>query len=601
MRGIIPAILLTAFLLPFSVAASYEDMEQLDQAATFSFAIMSDNKGDSPYSSEEFANMVDSINRSSDAFVIGLGDHVKRGWSNDFLQFLDDDEWWHRWFYPNVADGENEYYGQGQGDWGAGAPILDEVDMDTRPGVEIRDNGAEYYARIEVKGYTIHLIQLTFSDTPSDPDTAFTESSRNYLIETLNGIDKGQKDMVIVGAHSIGGSWLEVLSEERIEAVMDKTDLLLSATTHYFTRIIPRGYSYSGALCINTGSITYPSGGSEPGYVQVHVLEDPLRLVTHYHDARQEERVIRCGRYSFVKEIDGIILEDICSYDPDIPACWPEDPATSPPEVVQGEIFTVTCRAKYRSVPVKPNVTLDLYKVEGDKLPMYDDGSPGDGIAGDGVYSLTTRMPSDARLGEHHLDLIMEYGEENTDTEVEVTVLPAGDYLIFSDRMRPGWIKEEMGGANLTLSADDPNKGSVCQHLSLDRGGGARYSYIVEEGFPTSGFDTLEFLIRPVEMTPESIFIQLSSEGAPGTVTLSDLGLDFPEGSWTPVRVPLESLGMNGTYLSSIRISSTVPTDLYLDDLKMSVEMDQKILYLLIIWLGFCCFERAEPAKTATS
>jgi hypothetical protein len=279
----------------------------LDKAAVFSFAAMSDNHNDSPKTALDFGKMVKWIRESRDEFVIGLGDHLDKGLGRSFLDFLAENRWWHDHFYPNVADHENDFYGRGQWDWGAGKKILDEVDLRSRKGVEVRPNGAEYYARIRVKGYTVHLIQLSYPDEPPDPDVAFRPDSRRYLADTIEKIDKGEKDIIIACAHSRYGWWTYLLSDEQRKIVMEKADLVLSATTHVFARIRVEGYEDHGALCINTGSITYPRLLTPPGYVQVHVLEKPLRLVVQYVHANLEQRQLQSGEYAWVKYINGKI------------------------------------------------------------------------------------------------------------------------------------------------------------------------------------------------------------------------------------------------------------------------------------------------------
>jgi len=276
-------------------------IEELDSASVFSFAIMSDNKGESSKSREEFANMVNWIAESGDKFVIGLGDHVKKGWDNSFLPFIEDHKWWRENFYPNIADGENEYYGKSQADWGAGAPFLDVTDLRSKEDVEIRENSCEYYAKIHFREFTIHLIQLHFSDSPKDPEIAFNEDSRKYLIETLESIKKGKKDIIIAAAHSRKGFWVNILSDERQKIVMDKCDLVLSATTHFFERMVLDDYETDGPLIINTGSITYASSYCPNGYIQVHVLEKPLALVVQYYDASHDRREMRHSEYAYIK------------------------------------------------------------------------------------------------------------------------------------------------------------------------------------------------------------------------------------------------------------------------------------------------------------
>lgn len=317
-RRMIVAILLVLMLLvPAYVSAfqlngaslnGVETIEDLDTLASFSFAIMSDNKGESPVSSAAFGRMVRWIETSNDRFVIGLGDHVKRGYGNTFLDFLDDNEWWRANFYPNVADGENEYYGSGQDDWGAGAPILDTVALTDNPCVTVSENGCEYYARIPVDDYTIHLIQLHYSDSPEDPAIAFNANSHKYLIDTLESIDKTDKDIIIAAAHSRYGFWIDQLTEDEQELVVTKCDLVLSATSHFFERLDVNGYDANEALVINTGSISYPFAYCPPGYVQVHFIENPNALVVQYINCDYEERELEWSDYAYIKLLDGPVI-----------------------------------------------------------------------------------------------------------------------------------------------------------------------------------------------------------------------------------------------------------------------------------------------------
>ncbi len=283
-------------------------LADLDRAAAFSFAIMSDNKGDSPGNRPEFARMVSWMEADGDRFVIGLGDHVKRGLQNGFLPFLRGNAWWRANFYPNIADGENEFYGKGQGDWGAGGRLLRETGLTGNPNVSVRKNGCEYYARIPAGSYTVHLIQLHFPDTPGDDEVAFPRDSRRFLVSTLRSVPKGPRDIVIACAHSRWGSWLGSLSRSQRKLVMERCDLILSATTHYFERIVLPGYEHDGALVLNTGSITWPRG-CPPGYIRVHVLDNPTRLVAQYIRADRDEReLVRYGALVWMKVHGGPVM-----------------------------------------------------------------------------------------------------------------------------------------------------------------------------------------------------------------------------------------------------------------------------------------------------
>jgi len=280
----------------------------LDQQAAFSFAIMSDHKGLSSEDSERFAKMERWIKESGDACVIGLGDHLKIGRPNTFLNFLKNDPWWHDNFYPNVADGENEYYGGTQDAWGMGKPILEHIGLDKRAGILLGETGCDYYTKIRVGEYTLHLIQLHFPDHPRDDHLSFREASKRFLASRLNEIEKGPRDIVVAAAHSISGFWVNQLSKEDKDLVAEKCDLMLSATTHHFERKKLSEYGNRGALMLNTGSVTYPDSdivGSVPGYIQVHVLDNPLRLDVKYLNVDLDDRTLPGGEYAYTKFVGG--------------------------------------------------------------------------------------------------------------------------------------------------------------------------------------------------------------------------------------------------------------------------------------------------------
>ena len=277
----------------------------LDEQAVLQFAIFSDNKGESPLSSVEFARMVDWIRASDAAFVVGVGDHLKNGWENSFIPWIQADSWWREHTYLNVADGENEYYSptHKQSDYGAGAPILDLVDLEAHAQI-VRPNPSEYYARIPAGDFTVHLIQLHFSDQPRDDDLAFPEENRAWLLETLDGIDKGERDLVIAAAHSRAGSWDMVLSSERRRKLLAKADLVLSAPPHRYQSWVAEGVEEGAAVCVNTGAVNFPGHMTPNGYVEIHVLKSGA-IAGQYIDLTQTERKLQRGRFAWIKPKDG--------------------------------------------------------------------------------------------------------------------------------------------------------------------------------------------------------------------------------------------------------------------------------------------------------
>ncbi len=297
-------LFLSLILIPLTTSAQLT-IKDLDNEAVFSFSIMSDNKG---YSVEN-TNMYKCdkwIREAGDRFILGLGDHVKDNRTNQFLNLIKNDSLWHNHFYPNVADGENEFWGEEQGDLLAGAPILKYVDLDKRKNVKIRDNKCEYYAIEEYNGIKVHIIQLHYSDTPTDPQIAFNENSRQYLMDVLDSINKTDNDIIVVLAHT--GPWVNQLSEARKLKLMMKADLVLGATTHRYERYYFLGENINtGAIAFNTGSVG--NSGLDNGFMQVHVLKNPTRIIVQYQKTRNDSRKLQGKGFAYEKIINGKISE----------------------------------------------------------------------------------------------------------------------------------------------------------------------------------------------------------------------------------------------------------------------------------------------------
>ncbi len=295
----------TWFDLQFSVLKLNDPpdgIKKLDSLAVYSFSIMSDNKG---YGLENMHMFKCDhwIREAGDRFIIGLGDHVKDNRPNPFLPLIKTDSLWHNHFYPNVADGENEYWGEDQADWGSGAPILDYVDLANRSHVIIRSNKCEYYALEEHEGIKVHIIQLHYSDSPKDPAIAFNESSRQYLMDVLDRIKKTDNDIIVVLAHT--GPWVEQLNESRKKKLLSKADLILGATTHWYKRyIFSRGNPDSGALAFNTGAV---GNSGDSGFLHIHVLKNPTRIIVQYQQTKNSSRILQKEEYAYLKFINGKI------------------------------------------------------------------------------------------------------------------------------------------------------------------------------------------------------------------------------------------------------------------------------------------------------
>jgi hypothetical protein len=287
---------------------NFTSIEELNKLSILKFIIMSDNKGDG-IEDLRFKNMVDWSNQFNSEFVIGLGDHVKINWENSFLDFLKTNSFWFNNFYPAIADGENEYYGTSQGDWGAGKKLLEFLNFNNKENTVLRENGAEYYTKITLNGLNIHLIQLHFPDTPADATLAWPQDSRDYLINTIKSINKTKNDLIIVSAHSISGSWYQYLTSDELKVIMDSVDLGLSATSHIFARYKIESHENDGTLFLNTGAITRPTLTNGEGFIYVFVLENPYRIVLQYIDAKKDKLEFDTRYPMFIKDVGGYLEE----------------------------------------------------------------------------------------------------------------------------------------------------------------------------------------------------------------------------------------------------------------------------------------------------
>ncbi len=288
----------------------FSSIEELNRLSVGRFIIMSDNKGDAT-EDKRFKNMVDWAEKMNVDFIIGLGDHLKINWPNKFLDFLKNNKFWFDNFYPNIADGENEYYGTGQGDWGAGKKFLEFLKFGDKKNTVLRSNGVEYYSKFKIRDITVHLIQFHFPDTPSDADIAWPQNSRDYLINTLKSINKTKNDLVIAGGHSINGKWYQYLNEEEFDTVMQKTDLGLSATIHIFGRYKIENHEHDGTLFLNTGSITRPRLSNGEGFIIVFILDNPNRIVLQYINPDKDDIEFDTRFPMFIKDFAGYLEEKI--------------------------------------------------------------------------------------------------------------------------------------------------------------------------------------------------------------------------------------------------------------------------------------------------
>jgi len=307
-------LFIICILLANCLFAGVANIGELDDAAVFSFSIMSDNKGEAMNSSA-FTDFYNWALPHSE-WVFGLGDNLEGG-SDTFDNFLGSDSYMRDKFYPNVGDGENQHYDGDQGTWGAGWEIFNEVNnFFNRSWVSFRplssdpdDRKVDYYAHfdnVKGSGFNVHLISLHYSDQ-YDGNMAggdgFQEVTQAYCQSTLEAIEAGgktDKDIVIVLAHT--GSWQDSFdnnSAYREQLLCEVADFTCGASSHVFQRydILNEYGGANSAVHYNSGQCLENATGSTHGYVELHVLDNPPRLVVQYIDCerRSSRQLARTG------------------------------------------------------------------------------------------------------------------------------------------------------------------------------------------------------------------------------------------------------------------------------------------------------------------
>ena len=121
-------------------------------------------------------------------------------------------------------------------------------------------------------------------------------------------IRKTNKDIIIIAAHSRFGFFTEYLSPELKQLVMQKADLVVSGSTHYFERQTSSNMNV-GPLILNSGSVTNPRFGSKPGFIQVSILPELQGMHVQFIPVDQQTFQLNSKPYAFFKSFDGRVYE----------------------------------------------------------------------------------------------------------------------------------------------------------------------------------------------------------------------------------------------------------------------------------------------------
>jgi hypothetical protein len=192
-------------------------IEELDDAAVFSFSVISDNQGNAT-NEVPVARALEWIS-SKAVFCIGNGDLFNGNGGDPFGDLLSDtNSWFHYNFYPVIGDHDNEIRIDGvRGQeklWGRGHIVFDMVaDFYNRPNIEFRvpssnkvrsggdlyeDRQVDYYAKETHGEFTLHIIAIHKGDK-----SALARRSADFMIQKIEELSasKTEHDMIILVAH----------------------------------------------------------------------------------------------------------------------------------------------------------------------------------------------------------------------------------------------------------------------------------------------------------------------------------------------------------------------------------------------------------------
>jgi hypothetical protein len=224
-----------------------------------------------------------------------------------------------------------------------------------------------------------------------------------------------------------------------------------------------------------------------------------------------------------------------------------------------------------------PTVTVDLTPIGGasDAL-MLDDGTGGDQIAGDGIYTDRITVPREIPNGQKDLAIT------STDrhlrvvrTHVPLAVVPAEAMYVYRDEIFPGW-----GVVSTRYILSDPSstsfvyEGEHALEISLEKTGGFMY-YLRDdpEGFHAFGYEYLAFriLVTQPEQDPEVLLTPVTGDVSPWSESLGDQLSEVDV--WQEIRIPLGWLAEADFRLKRISFKpSQGGATFYLDDIRFVPE-----------------------------
>jgi ligand-binding sensor domain-containing protein len=222
-----------------------------------------------------------------------------------------------------------------------------------------------------------------------------------------------------------------------------------------------------------------------------------------------------------------------------------------------------------------PTVTVDLSPIGGvHDAVMVDDGTGGDKVAGDGIYTMQTSVEAQTQNGIK--DLVIT----STDSRLRVArahlplgVLPTEDVYLYQDQVEAGWTLKLYNAEANPNSTDYVHSGSCAHAITLQTYGNVEYTLEDPDGLPTFGYATLEFWVNPGTASIEELTIVAFWHVGAALKTkvlplVEQWGISFDTETWQQVSVPADSLELTDANLEKIRFTGDVQGTFYIDDMR---------------------------------
>ena len=251
--------------------------------------------------------------------------------------------------------------------------------------------------------------------------------------------------------------------------------------------------------------------------------------------------------------------------------------ATSERIKADGMMFTVLSVKTEPAVMViepdaPPTVAVDLTPIGGSpETRMFDGGTGGDKMAGDGIYTIRVTVPPEIANGLK--DLVISATDSRFRVyraHIPLVVLPPEDLYVYDDEIAPGWSLSTLNILSNPSAAAFVYEGKYSQEISVKRSSNfATYSWDDHEGFNAFGYTDLVFQVLVTEPEQDPLLILTPVTGDAFSYRLGDQLGEL--GIWQEIRIPLGGLAEADFMLKRFSLQR-VDATLYIDDMRFVPE-----------------------------